>query len=404
MRTLALALPLALPLPPGVATPVTRAQEGGTMEVFDEVDPYTGGEREKMRLLGYVAFGPFPWHGRDRTPDVEETMGGIPMLWVETAHFRIGSSLATYRIPADRAERARLKDELARLEERLGRLDAPRKELDPWLRLHLYAQRAEDAYAAFVRDFGLAPADFEQIGPHLGNREKFLLLLCERKSEFGRYARTYLGVENDHSYRWGWQEDCMLFGANVEALRDGWAETEVRVLPFDSMLHCAVVAGLAANFAGGYRGKLTAPQWFSAGLGHAYARRIDPRWLNSAGRRAGQRPDEDSEWEPRVRNLVKNRFFASTADMFGWQAYEDMDERDHLVAWSKLDYVLRGAEGDLPAFLAALCATTAPAEPGADRAVIASEQTAALRAGFQVTPAELDEAWAAWVLERYAKK
>ena len=147
------------------------------VEQFEEVDPYTLGERELELRLGYERVGFFPWAAGQTTSDVREMMGGIEILWVETEHFRIGSSLKTYDIPGDKAERALLKKELARLKKRLGKLRAPRNELDPWLRLHLYAQRMEELYADFFERFSLSPSDFPDGAPYLGYREKFLVLI-----------------------------------------------------------------------------------------------------------------------------------------------------------------------------------------------------------------------------------
>jgi hypothetical protein len=146
--------------------PAALAQHGekGELEAFEAVDPYTKGEREKMQRLGYVTYGPFPWVGAHRTPDITETLGGVEILWVETEHFRIGSSLNTYKIGNDKRERALIEADLELLEERLGRLKPPKKQLDPWLRLHLYAQRAETCYAQFMEQIGKTDADFPKKG------------------------------------------------------------------------------------------------------------------------------------------------------------------------------------------------------------------------------------------------
>jgi len=385
-------------------TPAYAQKRGAGMEEFAEVDPYTRGERELMDRLGYVTFAPFPWHGAERTPDVHEVLGGAPMLWVETQHFRIGSSLVTYDVPNDGEERERIADELARLKKRLGRLKAPKKELDPWLRLHLYAQRAEDLYATFMRDFDVSPADFEATGPYLGNSSKYLLLLCERQSELGRYLRTYLAAENDFSYRWGWDKQCMFFGANIEAIRASW--TNPVDVPFDAQLFCAMTASLASNFVDSYKATFyTAPRWLGFALGHVYVRRIDPRWVTSAGHdHRKNRREDDWKWEQRVRNLVSNNFFVTTEEMFAWQEYADMNERDHMVAWSKLDWLMRVAKGDREAFLASMCTPSVTDGVVDEKAELLARQKRALLAHFGLTPDELDTAWAKWVKRTYRKR
>jgi len=380
-------------------------RRGGGMETFEEVDPYTEGDPERMERLGYTAFGPFHWRGPDFTNHVVEAIGSIPMLWVETEHFKIGSSLGTYEIPNDREERDRIEDELDTLEDRLGRLRPPRKELDPWLRLHLYAQRAEALYAMFLEDFGIDEADFEPERRYLGNENKFLLLLCERKSEFGRFVRIYIEQENDNAYRWGWHGDCMFYGAAYEAITEHFVQPQEE--PFDTMLYNRMASGLASNFIDGYRSQFSAPRWLGYALGHVYVRRIDPRWPTADGHSARHvRQEDDWRWEPQVYGLVKNDFFASTETMFGWTGYEDMNTRDHMIAWSKLQFLMTEADGDPKGWLDTL--TSRPRvhgeDPEARRATMAELQEDALLAHFELTPEELDERWAQWVRRNYDKR
>ena len=76
--------------------------------------------------------------------------------------------------------------------------DASGAPFDPWLRAHLWARRLEKWYADFVTTFGITPADFEELarkakagesmgeGPYLGMKDKFVVLLTEKRSNFGR--------------------------------------------------------------------------------------------------------------------------------------------------------------------------------------------------------------------------
>jgi hypothetical protein len=386
-----------------ISTPA-RAQDGDGMEEFEAVDPYTKGEKELMDRLGYASFGPFQWRKGDTTTDVQRNMGGIPMLWVETEHFRIGSTLGTYELPGDRDEKNRVEEELDRLEERLGKLKAPKRKLDPWLRLHLYAQRAEELYDSFMEEFSLEPADFEDSGPHLGRSEKFLLLLCQRKSEYSRHMKTYLDVQSDTSYRWRWTGGTSGFAVNVEAIRESWHMAEDK--PYDSILYGQVVSALASGFVEGYReSQAGAPYWLSKALGHYMVRRIDPRWVSGIGTVAGQSIEEDDyKWEPRVRNLVGNDFFATTEEMFGWRLYTDMNVRDHMVVWSKLQYLLTEVDGDDRAFLTDVCLPPPTGSAEQRRAAMLQRQTAALQEHYGLTPQELDDSWARWVKKTYQKR
>lgn len=384
-----------------------KQKQGGAYEEFDEIDPYTENDPERMKLLGYVAYHTFPWHKEIRTEHVNEDMGGMSMLFVETEHFKIGSSLVSYEVPNDREERDRIKGELARIKERLGKkwgkkFKPARNKLDPWLRVHLYAQRLEETYQTFMDDFGIESSDFIQHGPHLGQPGKFRVLLCQRKSELGRYVKTYLNAESEDVYRWGFPDDSFFVGGNMESIKLRWQEPEEE--PFDSMLHGMITANLAATLLDAYRGSFyAAPRWMGWALGHYHVRRIDPRWISSAGHRVGRnRRNEDYKWEPRIKNLVKNEFFVSTEDMFGWLKYDDLKERDHIIAWSKLDYLMNDAEGDLKAWLNDL-STRPEGQVEVDPEELRLRQERALAKHFKLTPAELDSAWAAWAKKKFKR-
>jgi hypothetical protein len=400
-RSLFAALLLSCPLAAAPAAP--PVQDGGGMEEFEEVDPYTENDPERMALLGYVSYGPFPWLKGETTAQVQEKMGAIPMLWVETAHFRIGSSLGTYELPGDREEKARLKDEIDRLRGKLGKLKAPKREVDPWLRLHLYAQRMEELYAAFLADFRLAESDFSSLGPYVGQPAKLLLLVCERKSEYSRHASTYLDAQSDSSFRFGWSGIGMGFATNVESLREGWQGAGA--IPFDSVLFCTIANAFGQVLIDAYRqNDYGAPEWLRRGYSHVAQRRFDPRWIHDAGYQQGQGIREDDwEWEPRVSNLVKNDFFTSLADMLAWTRETQANQRDHMVAWSKVEYFLTQVEGNHAAFLTAVCKKTPKGAPEVVQNELLTRQTHAFKTCFELTPETFDEGWADWVDDEYEK-
>src|SRR5262245_14144841 len=156
-------------------------------EAFERVDPYTRGEEAALAKLGYVQYGPFVLYDQVRTEQVEEALGQVAFLWLETAHFKIGSNLRTYKQVGDVREDDKLEAELKRLKKRLPYFaQLPRNKLDPWVRLHLFAQRLEEQYAEFQQRFGLSdgPAaargkdGFEPgTGPYLGMDQKHVVLL-----------------------------------------------------------------------------------------------------------------------------------------------------------------------------------------------------------------------------------
>ncbi len=271
-----------------------KKQKSG-IEEFEEVCPYTKGEKELEEKLGYTQVGFIPWRRNDDSKSVQENIGGIPMVWVETEHFRIGSSLGTYKYKGDKEEKGRLKDEIERLKDKLGKLKTSKKEIDPWLRIHLYAQMLEDTYAEFMKDFGFTPKDFEKTGKHMGHPKKFLVLLCQKDSEYGRYLRTYLDSDIEGSFRTGWMNEGMILTASYESVAKNWKD--VGDAPIDTMYRCVITACLASNFIDGYKDNLyRAPRWLSFASAHIYQKKIDPRWTRFDGRTIVYDAKDDS-WD-----------------------------------------------------------------------------------------------------------
>lgn len=396
-RALVLCLSLA------ALTPSAFAQKDKPVEEFEEVDPYTEGDKELMELYGYKSYGPFLWRPATTTTDLKRICGDAEMLVVETEHFRIASTLTEYKLIADRDEKEKLKEEFKALKDRHRRIKLPKKAIDPWLRLHLYAMRAEKCVADLKRDFGIEPSHYEDIGPYMGQNHKFLILLCQRDSELSRFIKEAWGHDGSVSWRYGWgHKEGMFYGASYEAIVQSWAGNQDPI-PYDSILHTRMVQGITSNLLDGYRnGQYGVPRWLLFGASYEYGRRVDPRWVNLVGQTTGNARDDEHVWEPRVRNLVSNDFFITSDKMFTWNTWEGINSRDHIVAWSRLDYLLRAHdEANWPAFLEATCLST---NRDADEDTLKSLNAQALTTHMGLSPSELDERWAKWVKKTYSKK
>ena len=370
-----------------------------------EVDPYTEGDRARMDAAGIVSFGPFLWAEDQTTVTIEELLGGIPILWAETAHFRLGSTLAEYEPGSDRAEKDLRKAELARLREKLPAVPKRVRKLDPWLRLHLYAQRLEELYADFQEHMGVTDADFAGLtlggemgdGPYLGQPEKFTVLLFERASSWGRYAQRYLRVSGDMPRRHNFTRRGTLFYGTSRELYYGTYD-------HDLALYCAVTFGVAQNLLDGLCafGHET-PLWLSVGTGHWYSRRVDERWSSAPGDPGSVRLDPDEcRWEPKVRALVEKDYFVDADELFGWRASSEMNAMDNRFAWSRVDFLMRREGGAGPYYMA-----FAKPFPLRRRPVpferVRERQEQALSA-IDLTLDGFDQAWVKWVKRRYKRR
>lgn len=383
-----------------------QKQEDSRDEVFEKVDPYTGGTTAGIERAGYVSLGPFPWCEGVRTEDIEEVVGRR-MLWVETAHFKIGSTLATYRDKSDKKEDKQLAAELERLKTRFPAATMPRAKIDPWLRLHLYAQRLEDVHAWFVQTFKVdekafaAPPDRWQPpmgdGPWLGQPLKFTVLLFEKQASQGRYVSRWLKREAPASLRERLPGGTLCLVTNAEVLRGFGFE-------LDAALHCSVAADVTLNLVDGFRNSFAAPFWFKQGLAHVASRRIDERWTVFAKGTIREKPDS-WKWEPRVYGLVTNGFVPSWKTMAGWTRWEDLDAAAHMTCWSRVSWLLSIEGADVHGYLMELT-TPVPANIGAAErdAIVVQRQDPALAKAFGKVGAEMDTAWREHVNKSYARK
>jgi hypothetical protein len=386
----------------------------GEIKPFPKVDPYTKNAPDAITKAGYASFGPFRFGDDHTTTQIEETLGGIPLIWVETEHFKLGSGLPEYTIPDDPQEKDRFKEELERLALKLPDLKPKLKKIDPWLRLHLYAQRLEELYAKFLTEFGLQESQFPTSPPdpkktkpagtymgegrYLGMSAKYTVLIFAKKSAHARYSSVYLGQELKGPTRWQFPTvDSWLFLTASEFLEGLYAN--------DSALTCDVISGVSQNLAMGYRGyRASLPLAISEGIAHWFSRQIDPRYHIFSGLdQTKVRIKEEWNWAVPVRKRVEQKIFPTLDEMLGWSDPEVLEWADHLMLWSRMDYLLAREDGVAGKLLHAL------KEPPDPRSKITPAELAdRARAAFKKTTgselAELDSKWSEWVLKTYPKK
>jgi hypothetical protein len=378
------------------------------IEAFEKVDPYTKGERAALDRAGYVNLGPFSC-SKHTSAEIVATLGDVPIIFIETAHFRLASTLASYKPPGDRSEKEALEREFAELKKKLPKFMVPTK-IDPWLRAHLYAQRLETLYADFAARFGLRDDDFTApthvsfdgramgVGPYFGQKEKYFVLLSQTRSALGRYLKTYVGLENEYAYRAKYP-DCYFFGANFEALKDGGRELDIA-------FYSSIAGAMAQNFVDAFRdSNQAAPVWFGYGIAHYFGRNVDARWnqWNAGGETS---PDDDKAWfwEPRVLGLVKNDVSPSWDAMMGWTTLEEIKPRDHMICWSRVDWMLSAKKSDARALLFGFSDAVAGATGPERSSAIRDQELRVYQSVWKQTPAEVERAWRTWIEKAYPKR
>ena len=375
-------------------------------EQFKAIDPYTKGDPEAVRRAGYKSLQAVPWATGIQPQDMVEVLGGIELLWAETEHFKICSSLQTYKGKGDSRENEALDKELILLATRMPAVKAAHaNKLDPWLRLHLYAMRLERLYTEFCERTGFSDSEFPSdgkptamgSGPYLGQKLKPTILLAEKSSALGRFNRRFGKVDDSKSQRFLLPGGLMFFGISAESMRDNGYE-------LDAALHCAVVECVVSNLLDGLRDSYWAtPLWFDVGLGHWFSRRVDERYSYYADGTTRYLDDKTHEWQPRVRGLLVNKFAYSWDDMLGTLEWSQFTPQSHMLIWSRVDWIMQHKPTEVRKFLEPLTVTLPTGSAAAIVTTQLERTKVGLAAGFGKSPAECEAAWSAWVLKTYAK-
>ncbi len=374
-------------------------------------DPYTKNDPAAPARAGYASLGPFTFGDDHDTAQIEHVLGGeAKLLWVETAHWKIGSALGPYRVPQDRDEKRKLRAELEALRAALPGVKPDARLLDRWLRLHLFARRLEDLYADLGRRLGVTDADFAAgaapvrrramgQGPFLGQPGKFTVLLFDTQSHAGNYLRTFLRRDEGRTLRHNFVNTGSLLFVTCAEKAEGGVQPDVA-------LHCEVVFHAVLNLLDGYRYYWYAlPAWLPRGLAHWYLRRVSEKHnVFREARRFDNDPDMLWNWAPRVRARAEFDAYPTAAELLPWT---DDDERtlvDAMMLWSRADYVLSLGDGGLRAFVDRMKdLVPAPGQPVTRDRVLA-QQERALREAWGMDAAAFDRRWKAWVIESYPKK
>lgn len=405
-RFLLLFLALCLPLES------LHAQKGDKDEDDEKPwleDPYTENDKAIQEAAGYVDYERFHWGDNHSTADVEEAIGGARIRWVETKHFRIGSSLGTYTVDkGSKTEKAKIKAELARLREYLPNVPKKASKLDPWLRLHLYAMRAEELYAEISELLGVTEDSFPtgpgQLkdyrymgeGPYLGMKSKFTLLFFEKESSLGRYRASFMNSQGDKPIRHMFPKDgSLLFGV----------ATENEGMTSDTTMHCLFTYSLTMNLLNGYRYYRHAlPEWMTTGLGHWYARKIDPTKNYYTEDRLFSTDDKNIwKWGPKVRARIGHEYFDSFTKVMAYPDAENKKPSQHMMAWSRVDYLMEEHREGFAKWVDMLKEPYPKGEVQTPES-LQERQLAGIQEAIGMDAAAFDEAWAEWGAKFYPKK
>ncbi len=372
----------------------------------ERICPYCKNDPDLLKAAGLVSHGPFIF-GERTSEKVAERLGDVRVYFLESAHHRIASMLGDYTVPDREAKKIRA--ELKELKAALPRIDDRTRRLDPWLRIHLTAQRSEKFYAAFLDLVGRKESDFPDgktpydpgsgapymgEGPYIGEKDKFDLYLAETLATYQDLLVQHYGVTTKKPQRWNTLgRGAMFFGL--------WSKDEN--LNSDTAIHACLAHNLGHNYVDGYRYyAYDLPVWLTEGFGHWCQRAIDVEYVNYCNIE-GTNPlkQTGAGWPADTRRLVMRDRAAPLAELTRKNSFAELDQNDHLVVWSKVDFLIGTDRKKFAALLDRLKGRTDTQGFTLSRG-LPEAQREALREVYGWSYPEFEEAWKAHVLATYA--
>jgi glutaredoxin len=368
--------------------------------------PYCKNDPTLMQQSGIVSHGGFQF-GKNDTKKVDELLATSDIRWIETAHFEIGFAMGSHKVKQE--EKEKLRSELARLAVTLPAVDSREKILDPWLRSHLYAQRAEDVWKRFLGLMRVEESDFPKgdklydgkskymgIGPYLGEKGKYEVLVVPSEAALVSYLQTHFGLLTKKTQRWNLVDKDVLsvtINGNEDNLRE------------DEALHAHLVFNLTINLLDGYKHySYDTPIWIREGLAHFCEREISQKF-NSFDSSEGAVADvsRKEKWEPEVRKLIASGKAPRMAELVAMKDYSELTLPKHYATWSMVDFLVKTDPAGFACLNDAIHGLL-NSEGIPDGSKLLDVHRDKFKECLKFTYAEFDTRWAEWVNANYGSQ
>jgi hypothetical protein len=382
---------------------------------------------ERMQSAGVYGHGPFLFFTSE-SQEIEKHIENKKIMWVETEHFRFGAELKPWKIPVKEK-----KDYLAELTEfaiSFPHLKPKKiKTLDPWMRIHLMAWRAENSYQQLLSLFGWEEDPFSSLptedifidaaengwseilkehwlkaekrkpslpqwlglGQYLGMPMKHEVLLLIKEKDIAIIKRDYIGLLDSHPQRW--HNDWRPFATNPVS-RSMWfgLSTAPEKIKHDRHLHNAMLHNVIINLFDGYMLYLyEAPVWIRVGLGHYFTQLNDPRFNMYDLDEGSTGFNEDSkEWLKEIKSIVAKDDAKGFVHLAKMRSYGDIDFIAHIESWSKIVFMQQHSPEKFAKWISIL-------KNNADATANIDAQRSALKEAYGLSFMKADELWTQWV-------
>ncbi|MEM7515514.1 MAG: hypothetical protein AAF368_01130 [Planctomycetota bacterium] len=367
-------------------------------------DIYTkGGDAEAMAQAGIVSHGGYEF-GESDTAKLDNLLVGTDVRWLESEHFKLGFALGAYKVKVK--EKKAIFAELTDLQELYPTINPKQKVLDPWLRAHMYIQRAERLYDQFLEIVDKKPEDFPDgttpwdttgtymgEGPHLGQKGKYEILMLTNETVLKNYLKTQFGLATDRSQRWNVVKRYALTATMQE--RQG----SLRV---DEAMHGHLAFHLGMNFLDGYRFyAYDAPIYLREAMAHWFERSVTENYNTFDSDEGGTEVvSKKSDWKGAVRKAVSANKAPRMAELIRLNTFSQMDLNAHFCIWSWLDFLITTRPAEFTQLIDALKGRVREDfYPDGSNLDVAHRE--AFKEIFGWSYAKFDQTWKDWVLENY---
>ncbi len=363
--------------------------------------PYCQNDPALLQAAGLVSHGGFPF-GITDTAKVDEFLIGSEIRWIETPNFRIGFGLGSHKVKF--AEKKKYIEELGRLAVALPAVDPETTTIDPWLRTHLFAQRAEDIHKRFLQVIqgegkkfadgsGKWEGEYMGEGPYLGMKDKYEVLLLPTEAMHVKFLTEHAGLQIKNSQRWHFIDQ-----GKIALI----AHTEQAKLRVDEAMHAHLAFNLAHNL---YDGLLhysyDTPVWLHEGLAHVFEREVSTKYNSfDSGEGAVAEVSSKSNWGPEVMKLIAGSQAPRMAELMSLKSYSELKLPHHYTTWSAVEYLMKTQPDAFAKFLWAIksCKNSSGVPTGEN---LIEYHRQKFKEIFEMNYAEFDEAWRAWAMANY---
>lgn len=366
--------------------------------------PYCHNDPALLKAAGLVSHGGFVFGKAESTVQVDELLPECEIRWLESEHFRIGFGLGAWKVKLE--DKKKTVAELTKLKQFFPEIKPDTGILDPWLRTHIYAQRAEEIYTRFLELMNAqntvfpaasgtwtAGATYMGEGPYLGQLRKYEFFVVPTINSSVAFLKEHCGVQVRKSQRWHYTTLGSI--ALICSAEDG-------TLRVDAALHGHLAFNLAHNLYDGFlHYNYDTPVWLHEGLAHFMEREVSPKHNSFDSDEGAVAQDTRKEnWKPDVLGLINSGKAPRMAELIGLKRFSELTLAHHYTTWSMIDFLVKAKPKEFTDFLWSLKRNfSEQGLPTGEKLLDLHRTKFKELLGWNY--AEFDEAWKTWALNAY---